>query len=121
VDEAGNLIPMPTSGAAGAAASFGEADTLKAAECSYAGRCKGLTGKYAYRNTTYDFTESRMGSASPMACDKAGNHSDGVNVVYADSHVVFIPDAGDKVGTDNSGLDDSNPKKELQFLDDGEE
>ena len=120
IDVAGSAIPMPTSGYPGAAVSFGDATTLGAVECSYAGRCKGLTGTYAYRNTPRAFTESAMGSASPMACDKAGNHSDGVNVVYFDSHVTFIPDGGDKVGTDNSGLSDSDPMKELQYLDDGE-
>jgi len=113
VDEAGNAVPIPTV--------WGQADNLADEQCSYAGRCKGLTGKYAYRNTTYAFTESKMGSSRPMVCDKAGNHSGGVNVVYADSHAVFIPDAGDKVGTDNSGLDDTDPAKELQYMDSGEE
>jgi prepilin-type processing-associated H-X9-DG protein len=59
---------------------------------SYAGLCRGLTGPYAHRNTRY-FTETAVGSASVMACDDnegTQNHSDGMNVVYIDTHVEFI-------------------------------
>ena len=44
-----------------------------------------------------------------------------VNVAYADSHVVFIPNAGDKVGTNNGGLNNANPIRKLQYMDSGEE
>ena len=120
VDDQGDAIPRPTSGVAGAAASYGLADTLEDVECSYAGRAKIAAGALTHRNTPDAFTESLMGSASPMACDKEPNHSDGVNVVYFDSHVAFIPEANSIVGDDNSGMDDNNPMKELQFMDDGE-
>ena len=116
VDTAGDPIPMPTSGDVGAAPSFGDAATLKAEECSYAGRCKGLTGKYAHRNTLRSFTEAAMGSASPMACDKAGNHAGGVNVVYFDSHVRFIPDAGPDVGA----MHPTSEEPGLRYMDSGE-
>ena len=112
VDEAGDAVPIPTV--------WGQAGNLADEQCSYAGRCKGLTGQYAYRNTTPAFTKALRDSASPMACDKAGNHSDGVSVVYFDSHVTFIPEAGDKVGADNSGLNASDPTNELQHMDGGE-
>ena len=112
VDAGGDPVPMPTA--------WNRAGNLTDEQCSYAGRCKGLTGKYAYRNTRHVLTESLMGSASPMACDKADNHSDGVNAVYYDSHVEFIPGAADAVGAM-----DTTPyeylTKELRYMDDGEE
>jgi len=112
VDAGGDPVPMPTA--------WNRAGNLTDEQCSYAGRCKGLTGKYAYRNTRHVLTESLMGSASPMACDKADNHSDGVNVVYFDSHVEFIPDAGSAVGAMDTTPDDYLTK-ELRYMDDGEE
>ena len=111
-DAFGNPVPMPII--------WNEAGSLTDEQCSYAGRCKGVTGKYAHRNTPGPFSESIMGSASAMACDKAGNHSDGVNVVYFDSHVTFIPcDAIDYVGRNTSGL--AVELGELRHMDSGEE
>ena len=128
VDQNGNAIPKPITGADNdsgfsAAVSYGLTGTLLAQECSYAGRCK-ITGDD--KNTADAFTESKFGSAAPMACDKwtsaAPNHSDGVSVVYFDSHVKFIPEAGKYVG-DKTECDtltnDTDERKQLQFMDDG--
>jgi prepilin-type N-terminal cleavage/methylation domain-containing protein/prepilin-type processing-associated H-X9-DG protein len=70
---------------------------------------------------TDDFTESGMGSASPLACDAATadgtNHSDGLNVVFFDGHVEFMPmtetEAHDRL-TSESSEDDYQP---LRLLD----
>jgi len=73
---------------------------------SYAGLCKGITGK-AYRNTS-SFTESAISpSTSAFACDDtegSANHSDGVNISFFDGHVEFLAgktaETYDKVGVD---------------------
>ena len=108
VDASGNPVLVPMI--------WNRAGSLTDEQCSYAGRCKGLTGMYAHRNTLHAFTESLMGSASAMACDKADNHSRGVNVVYFDSHVTFIPDAGPDVGA----LHTTSGEPGLRYMDDGE-
>ena len=109
VDASGDPVLVPLT--------WNRAGSLADEQCSYAGRCKGLTGMYAHRNTPHSFTEAIMGGASAMACDKARNHSDGVNVVYSDSHVEFIPDAGPDVGAMNP-----TPKEpQLRYMDSGEE
>ena len=67
--------------------------TIAADAVSYAGLCCGLKGKHAHRNTD-SFTESAISSACVLACDDnegTRNHSDGMNVVYFDSHVEFVP------------------------------
>jgi len=114
VEEDGKTaIPAPDKGA------YNDPDTLSAEECSYCGRCvlPGGTG----RSTNTPFTESMMGSASPMACDKIDNHNDGVNVVYFDSHVTFIPCEADQyVGTTDGGASYGDDEFELQYMDDGE-
>jgi len=108
-------IPKPTTAAAWVAAT-----TLTDEECSYAGRCK--DSGTAYKDTAHAYTESLMGSASPMACDKVDNHSDGVNAVYFDSHVTFIPcDAADYVGFNNAANATMDiALKELQYMDSGD-
>ena len=61
--------------------------------CSYAGLCHGVTGTLAHRSTDV-FTETGLTQASAIASDDsegATNHSDGMNVVYLDSHVEFKP------------------------------
>ncbi|MFH1730101.1 MAG: hypothetical protein ABIF82_00440, partial [Planctomycetota bacterium] len=40
----------------------------------------------------FTITEAMAGGDVPMAWDKPGNHDDGFNVVYFDSHVEFHPD-----------------------------
>ena len=129
VDEEGNKIPQPTSGEANAStpplaavASYETSTSLLAQECSYAARAK-FTDTNNVRHTAAAFTESKFGSSEPMACDKneigLENHNDGVSVVYFDSHVTFIPEAGQYVGTDNDALADNDPMKPLQYMDDG--
>ena len=108
VDASGDPVLVPLT--------WNRAGSLADEQCSYAGRCKGLTGMYAHRNTPHSFTEAIMGGASAMACDKARNHSDGVNVVYSDSHVEFIPDAGPDVGA----LHTTSGEPGLRYMDDGE-
>ena len=108
------------------AAEWASDATLTSTQCSYAGRCKLASGHtYDHRTTTDSFTESVMGSASAMACDKntsaargTPNHNDGVNVVYFDTHVKFEPETGEYVGDDPATLDDKF--KELGYMDDGE-
>ena len=115
VDTSGVAIPEPTT--AGGAANYNDVDSLDPKECSYAGRCSDIAD-FPNRNTTTAFTESYMGSASPMACDKVDNHNDGVNAVYFDSHVMFIPcDAADYVGTNGGSFGDD--EYELRYMDDG--
>lgn len=119
VDEAGDDIPMPGK----EWSNWNKVTTLEDKECSYAARCKGITGD-THRNTGHDFTESAMSGSSVMACDKginaartSDNHSDGVNVVYFDSHVTFIPDIQTFVGED----DQTDCKEDqLRYMDDGE-
>jgi prepilin-type processing-associated H-X9-DG protein len=118
VNAAGDPVPMPTA--------WNRAGNLTDEQCSYAGRCKGVTGRYAYRNTSHVFSESLMSSASAMACDKADNHDDGVNVVYFDSHVSFIPDGGPAVGatrrtsSEYEGMELRYMLSDLRHMDDGE-
>lgn len=88
-------------------------------QVSYAGRAKGIAGGLAYRNTSHPFTESNMSSASAMASDRwmggttAHNHSDGVNVVFFDSHVEFWPNSQTYVGANTP----PSPFEQLQFMD----
>jgi len=46
----------------------------------------------------FTITEAMAGGDVPMAWDKPGNHDDGFNVVYFDSHVEFQPD--DRTGSE---------------------
>ena len=108
VDASGNDVPMPII--------WNQVGSLTDEQCSYAGRCKGLTGVFAHRNTNHTFTEAIMSGASAMACDKPHNHTDGVNVVYFDSHVTFIPDAGPDVGV----MHPTAAEPQLRYMDSGE-
>jgi len=119
VDGNGDPVAMPDK----EWSNWNQTSTLTDKQCSYAARCKGITGS-TFRNTAHDFTESAMSGASAMACDKginsartSDNHSDGVNVVYFDSHVAFIPDVQGFVGKDTQ-TDCKEPQ--LEFMDDGE-
>lgn len=91
-------------------------------QVSYAGRCRGIAGGFAYRNTLHDLTENAMTGASALASDRlatAGsdsNHRDGVNVVFFDSHVEFFPDAQTYVGANTP----PSPFEQLQYMDSGE-
>ncbi len=126
VDTDGDPKPIPDQDWS----NWAQADSLLDPECSYAGRCKIQAGALAFRTTNHDFTESAMSSGSAMACDKgvnaarlSNNHSDGVNVVYFDSHVTFLPDGHYYVGLENqtppAGVAESK-EPQLEFMDDGE-
>jgi prepilin-type processing-associated H-X9-DG protein len=62
------------------------------------GRSADADGQFLDGASTESFTESALGSDQPFACDLNENHSDGINVVFFDSHVEFLPDAGQYVG-----------------------
>jgi prepilin-type processing-associated H-X9-DG protein len=87
----------------------------------YAARKKGSGGVSTCKETV-NFTESSLSSATPMACDAynatAPNHSDGINVVYFDSHVEFMPDGAQYVGGRTTGVTDA--QKALMYMDDGQ-
>ena len=95
-----------------------DAATVDDDAVSYAGLCKSGAGRAL---DTTEFTESTVSSSSAMACDdfdKTGdspNHSDGVNIVYFDSHVEFKPgdDLYKEVGTNSTDC------PELHYLDSG--
>ncbi|MFH1732111.1 MAG: hypothetical protein ABIF82_10745 [Planctomycetota bacterium] len=108
VDTSGNPVPIPVI--------WNQAASLTDEQCSYAGRCKGLTGAFAHRNTNHAFTEAAMSSASAMACDKAHNHADGVNVVYFDTRVEFVPDGHLDVGV----MHPTSAEPQLRYMDSGE-
>jgi len=80
----------------------------------YAARKQGPGGT---ATETTKWTESDLPSSTPMACDMDGNHPDGINVVYFDSHVEFLPDAGRYIGN-TRGV--TTGEKELEFMDDGQ-
>ena len=94
------------------------ADAVPADAISYAGLCKGLSGKYAHRNTRW-FYESAISQASVLASDDNEgwqNHGDGMSVVYFDSHVEF------KCGDASETYDLIGAKgSEYEHLDSGEE
>ncbi|MFH1730219.1 MAG: type II secretion system protein [Planctomycetota bacterium] len=120
VDSSGDDVVMP----AKEWSNWNKVGTLTDKQCSYAARCKAIGGTNDFRSTGHDFTESSMSGASVMACDKginsartSDNHSDGINVVYFDSHVTFIPDVQGFVGkSDQTDCKES----QLKFMDDGE-
>jgi prepilin-type processing-associated H-X9-DG protein len=88
------------------------AEAIPSGAISYAGRCRGT--RFAHRNTT-DFTESALASASMLACDDnegQDNHKDGINVVYFDAHVDFIPEV------DYATI--GAPGSDYQYLDSGQ-
>ena len=107
--DVGDIPPLPPF-------DWTDPDAIRDDTISYAGRCKGLTGAFAHRNTNHTFTEAAMSSASAMACDKAHNHAGGVNVVYFDSHAAFIPDAGPDVGV----MHPTGAEPQLRYMDSGE-
>lgn len=92
---------------------WGSEDTIGANVTSYAARCKGSPAGAVAKSTDAAFTESNLGPASVMACDKATNHEHGINVVYFDTHVKFLPNKGPIVGT---GVGED---AELGYMDDG--
>ena len=99
----------PTQAAAG---DLSRADAIPSGAISYAGRCRGTS--LSHRNTT-SFNESDLTSASMLACDDnegSQNHKDGINVVFFDAHVDFIPEV------DYATI--GAPGSELQYLDSGE-
>ncbi len=95
------------------------AGAVPADAVSYAGLCWGLTGARSHRNTE-SFSESAVYySESALGCDDnegSQNHSDGMNVVYFDSHVEFAPgssaDTYEQVGARGSPY---------EYLDSGED
>jgi len=93
--------------------SYGWDGSDSADNVEYAGRKKGSGGD---ATETTGWTESDLTSSTPMACDAEGNHNDGINVVYFDSHVEFLPDAGQYVG-ETTGV--TTAQKALEFMDDG--
>ena len=64
--------------------------------CSYTGLSTNTTGNNTVAQTS--FTESSLSSASAMSSDAKDvddttpNHRDGINVVFFDAHVDFVPD-----------------------------
>ena len=91
-----------------------------AAKVSYCGRVTGAGVTTAVIKTPIDqYTEAALASASPMACDKGGNHGDGLNVVYVDSHVDFMPDAGPYLGGYASAGTGTQAQQLLKYMDDG--
>ena len=90
---------------------FGSESTIGANTISYAGRCKGVTGITA--TATENFSVASLSSASILACDKAHNHADGVMAVWFDTHVDFLPDQNNAVGTGSGG------ESQLKYMDDG--
>jgi prepilin-type processing-associated H-X9-DG protein len=85
---------------------------------SYAGLCKGLTGRFAHRNTR-TFTEAAISESSALACDDnegTNYHGDGMNVVYFDGHTEFKP--GTKAQTYDLIGAKGSP---YEYLDSGEE
>jgi prepilin-type N-terminal cleavage/methylation domain-containing protein len=90
---------------------FGSESTIGADTISYAGRCKGVTGITA--TATDNFSVAGLSSASVMACDKANNHPDGVMAVWFDTHVDFLADHNNAVGTGSA----SEPG--LKYMDNG--
>jgi len=92
---------------------FGSEDTIGANVVSYAARCRGVSDGAAL---TVSFREEDLTkSSTPLACDKPGNHGTGVNVVYFDTHVRFLPEADDKVGVGGGTAHEDA----LRFMDDG--
>jgi prepilin-type N-terminal cleavage/methylation domain-containing protein/prepilin-type processing-associated H-X9-DG protein len=89
-----------------------KATTVPDTGCSYSGLSNGTTGSNTIDTVSY--TESYLSSASAMSSDakdasmsgKVPNHKDGINVVFFDAHVDFIPNesAGGKV-SDYAWLD----------------
>jgi hypothetical protein len=103
---------------------WGTAATIPDNAIGYAGRCSGLAGRYAHRNTTSDFTESGINSASILACDKPGNHGDGISVVFFDCRVEFWAGLGDQVGRADAAAKTESPPDldvgQLRHMDPGE-
>ncbi len=92
---------------------WGSEDTIGAEVVSYAARCKGDPAGATAKSTNHAFTDTKLSPASAMACDKGDNHPHGINVVYFDSHVAFLPEKGNLVGT---GVDED---AELGYMDNG--
>jgi hypothetical protein len=90
---------------------------------SYAGRCHGLTGRFAHRNTPGDFTANRFSANSYLACDKPDNHRGGslrggkVWVAFFDARVeaIEVPE------TAGSNFFRSQGYGQLWYMDPGEE
>jgi prepilin-type N-terminal cleavage/methylation domain-containing protein/prepilin-type processing-associated H-X9-DG protein len=83
----------------------GALPTLDADACSYAG----------IDSSNENWTESALPSSSAMAADKrdgttfnnaTANHSDGINVVFFDAHVEFVPEG--KIGEETDEYDFSH-------------
>ena len=117
------LIPLP--GAAQTyptTITFGSAGSLGNTAVSYCGRTSSCSlGAGKAKDTPIEqFTESALSSSSPMACDKSGNHGDGINVVYVDSHVDFMPDAAAYLGyKGGDGTTGTVAQQLLMYMDDG--
>jgi len=93
-------------------------DAVKGNAISYAGLCRGLSSN-THRNTSSFGVGSISASVSAMACDDDDdpiNHSDGICLVYFDSHIEFKggkeDETYDKVGGSGAGA--------LEYLDSGE-
>jgi len=122
-DGAGSTIAKPLANAYPISqAAFDEPGTIGNTIVSYCGRTCGGSST-AQETVASDFTESTLKGASPLACDKATNHGDGVNVVYVDSHTEYLPDANSYIGVKVTGTlsDDmaTQQKQLLQYMDNG--
>jgi prepilin-type processing-associated H-X9-DG protein len=86
--------------------------SLTADAVEYAGRARGpdVDGR-----STPTFTIDELHADMPAMADLAGNHEGGVNVLFFDSHVAWMPDAGPCVGAGTAT--GTEPERMLVYLD----
>jgi prepilin-type processing-associated H-X9-DG protein len=108
-----NLEPLDTNrdGVLAEYDDYGKWDGSLSADCvEYAARARGRCAG----TPTESFEEGGLSYDAAIACDLPGNHDDGINVVYFDSHVDFLPDAGQYVG---NALGTGQWERNLRFMD----